>query len=126
MNKARRLAAVVAAIAFVFVIDSAAHEGPEKEWLERLQRPDNHKHPERKSDPKHLLCCGEADIVQTRFKVEYVGGPHPQDQWHAWLNGVWVLIPPDKILQEYAPNGRAYLFVLAGTIQCFVRPKGGL
>ena len=26
----------------------------------------------------------------------------------------------------HAPNGQPYLFVLAGTIQCFVRPKGGL
>jgi hypothetical protein len=27
---------------------------------------------------------------------------------------------------DYAPDGRPYLFMLAGTIQCFVRPKGGL
>jgi hypothetical protein len=36
------------------------------------------------------------------------------------------LIPPEKILHEHAPNGETLLFVLAGTIQCFVRPKGGL
>ena len=36
----------------------------------------------------------------------------------------WVLIPPEKIVPDYAPDGRAYLFMLAGTIQCFVRPMG--
>ena len=35
-------------------------------------------------------------------------------------------IPPEKILKEFAPDDQAHLFVLAGTIQCFVRPKGGL
>ena len=28
-------------------------------------------------------------------------------------------IPPEKIVKDYAPNGQPYLFVLAGTIQCF-------
>jgi hypothetical protein len=27
---------------------------------------------------------------------------------------------------DFAPDGQAYLFLLAGTIQCFVKPKGGL
>jgi len=89
-------------------------------------RPDNHRHPERQSDPKSLFCCGEADIVKTKFKVENNGGRYPEDRWYAWLNGSWTPIPPEKVLQEYAPNGEAFLFVLAGTIQCFVRPKGGL
>jgi hypothetical protein len=103
-----------------------AHEGPHKEWLESLLRPDNHTHPERQSDRKSLFCCGEADIVKTRFRVENNGGRYPEDQWYAWLNESWTLIPPEKIVGEYAPNGEAFLFVLAGTIQCFVRPKGGL
>ena len=44
----------------------------------------------------------------------------------AWINDDWVLIPREKIVLDHAPNGEAYLFMLAGTIQCFVRPKGGL
>jgi quercetin dioxygenase-like cupin family protein len=36
----------------------------------------------------------------------------------------WVLIPPEKIVPDHAPDGQAYLFMLAGTIQCFVRPRG--
>jgi hypothetical protein len=101
-------------------------DGPYKGWFQNLKRPDNAKHPYREQDPKSLYCCGAADVVRTKFKVESTGGPHPEDQWYAWLNDSWTLIPPEKINQEYAPNGQAYLFVLSGTIQCFVRPKGGL
>jgi hypothetical protein len=120
-------AAVLAAAACVPLPTIAVgHDGPHKDWFESLKRPDNYLYPQRRADPKSLYCCGEADIVKTKFKVEYTGGPYPEDNWYAWLNGSWTLVPPDKILQEYAPDGEAYLFVLAGTIQCFVRPSGGL
>jgi hypothetical protein len=101
-------------------------DGPNKAWFENLQRPDNHLHPERRIDPKSLYCCGEADVVKTRFKVESGGGPHPEDTWYAWLNEAWVQIPPDKIIKDLSPTGEALLFLLAETIQCFVPPKGGL
>ena len=97
---------------------------PNKAWFENLQRPDNHLHPYR--DPKSLYCCGEADVVRTKFKVEGNGGSHPEDAWYAWLNETWVQIPPEKIVRDFSPTGEALLFVLAGTIQCFVPPKGGL
>jgi hypothetical protein len=45
---------------------------------------------------------------------------------YAWLNESWTLIPPEKIIRESSPNRDAFLFVLAGTIQCFVPPKGGV
>jgi hypothetical protein len=35
-------------------------------------------------------------------------------------------VPPDKIVPDYAPDGRACVFVLYGVIQCLVRPRGGL
>ena len=53
------------------------------------------------------------------------------------LRGKWVLIPPNKIVPDYAPDGRGYLFAVqklgalvfddgapdyAG-IMCFVRPR---
>ena len=38
---------------------------------------------------------------------------YPEDRWYAWLNDTWVLIPPDKIVPDYAPDGQAYLFVWA-------------
>jgi hypothetical protein len=101
-------------------------EGPNKLWFERLQRPDNHLAPYRNIDPKSLFCCGIADTVRTKFKVEPGNARHPEDRWYAWLKDEWTPIPPEKIGPDFAPDGQAYLFLLAGTIQCFVRPKGGL
>jgi hypothetical protein len=101
-------------------------DGPYKEWFQNLQRPDNDRYPERRVDPKSLSCCGAADVVKTRFKVESNGGPYPEDIWFAWLNETWTRIPDEKIVKDYAPNGQPYLFLLAGTIQCFVRPRGGI
>ena len=51
------------------------------------------------------------------------------------LKGKWVRIPPTKIIPDFAPDGKAYLFVLKSydphgndydeKIVCFVRPNGG-
>ena len=101
-------------------------DGPNKEFLKNLQRPDNWKNPSRWPNPSSLSCCDAGDTVQTKFKVEQGDGPHPEDRWYAWINGEWVLVPPDKIVPDYAPDGTPYLFMMAGTIQCFVRPRGGL
>ena len=62
-------------------------DGPYKEWFQNLQRPDNDQHPERRIDPKSLSCCGAADLVKTRFKVESGGGQYPEDRWFAWRQG---------------------------------------
>src|SRR5262245_37124130 len=98
-------AAVWAATVYLALISNgAAHDGPRKDWLEGLLRPDNDRHPERQLDPKSLYCCGEADIVTTKFKVENAGGQYPEDRWYAWLNESWTLIPPEKVLEEFAPN----------------------
>jgi hypothetical protein len=37
-------------------------------------------------------------------------------------------VPAEKIVKNYAPDGRAYLFISIGdnTIMCFVRSKGGI
>ena len=124
----KRMAAILAAAAPLCPA-AWAHEwpaGPNKHYLENLQRPDNAKSPERWTDPKSLMCCGVADTVKTQFRIEPAGGPHPEDRWYAWLKEEWVLVPPEKIVPDFAPDGQPYLFLLAGTIQCFVRPKGGL
>ena len=44
-------------------------------------------------------------------------GPYPEDRWYAWLDGEWVRVPPDRIVPDYAPDGRAYVFVMYGVIQ---------
>jgi hypothetical protein len=41
-------------------------DGPNKEFLKDLQRPDNHKHPER--DLRVRSCCDAGDTVRTKFK----------------------------------------------------------
>jgi hypothetical protein len=131
-GSARRMhrAILAAAMAIAFPTSVGAHgdwpDGPHQHWFESLQRPDNQSHPSRQLDPKSLFCCGAADVVKTKFKVENVGGRHPEDVWYAWLEGKWTRIPPEKIVQDHAPDGEAHLFLLAGTIQCFVRPKGGI
>ncbi|MFL6798184.1 MAG: hypothetical protein ACJ8F3_12300 [Xanthobacteraceae bacterium] len=99
-------------------------DGPNKTWFERLKRPDNYSNPRR--DPKSRFCCGVADTVKTQFRVESGDEEYPEDRWYAWLDGEWVRIPPEKIVKEHAPDGQAYLFLLAKTIQCFVPPRGGL
>ena len=110
-------------------------DGPIKNFLRDLQRPDNDRHPER--DKHARSCCDAGDTVQTKFKVEPGHGKHPDDRWYAWLNQRWVLIPHDKIVSSHAPDGQAYLFLMdfASEIEgrpafkiivCFVRPKGGL
>jgi hypothetical protein len=73
-------AILVAAVVLARPTIGIAHDGPLKEWLEGLKRPDNDRHPERHQNWKSLFCCGEADIVKTKFKVEYTGGPYPEDQ----------------------------------------------
>lgn len=136
----RSTSAVVlaAGISFGFIPEALAGgewpDSPNKAWFEKLQRPDNDKHPER--DPSVQSCCGAADTVQTRFRVQPAGA-YPEDRWYAWLNDQWVAIPSEVIVPEYAPDGRAYLFVIdvpadfdherdQKLIACFVRPRGGL
>jgi hypothetical protein len=99
-------------------------EGPNTAFFKNLQRPDNDMHPYR--DGKSRFCCGIADTVKTKFKVEIGNAKYPEDTWYAWLDDQWTLIPAEKIVQDHAPNGRPYLFMLGKTIQCFVRPKAGL
>jgi hypothetical protein len=42
----------------------------------------------------------------------------------AWLNDDWVIEPPDKIVQHYAPGGEPYLFILAGRVSERLTPRG--
>jgi hypothetical protein len=99
-------------------------DGPNKGWFQGLQRPDNHKNLHR--DEKSRFCCGIADTVKTKFWVVAGDERYPEDRWYAWLKEQWTPIPPEKIVQDHAPDGQPYLFMLADTVQCFVRPRGGL
>jgi|SRR5215831_19516542 len=95
------------------------------EWFKNLKRPDGRANPH--WDEKSRYCCDVADAVKTKFRVEKADGTnYPEDVWYAWLKEKWVRIPPEKIIDGFAPNGEGYVFLMAGTIQCFVRPKGGI
>jgi len=98
--------------------------GPTRDYLRNLRRPDSGRY--QFETQGVILCCDESESVDTKFKVEPGDGPHPEDRWYAWLDGKWVLVPPERIVPDYAPDGRAYVFVTFGVIQCFVRPRGGL
>ena len=52
-----------------------------------------------------LYCCGIADTVKTKFKVEPGDGKHPDDRWYAWLKEEWVAIPAEKTVPDFAPDG---------------------
>ena len=81
--------------------------GPLRDFLEGLQAPDFPY-----VDGAPTSCCGAGDVVDTKFKVEPGDEKHPQDTWYAMLKGKWVRIPPTKIIPDFAPDGKAYLFVL--------------
>lgn len=81
-------------------------DGPNRLWFENLQRPDNHLAPERWTDPKSLYCCGIADTVKTKFKVEPGDGKHPDDRWYAWLKEEWVAIRRKRPCPTSHPMGR--------------------
>jgi hypothetical protein len=111
--------------------DRPKHEwpdGPNRDFLKNLQRPDNHK---RYRDPHAQSCCDAADTVQTKFKAEAGDGPHPEDQEHAWLNEKWASIPSDKIFLTSAPTGAPFVLDVPADFEglsgfreivCFVRP----
>jgi len=135
-----RATLVIAALSALAASPAAAGgewpDGPNKQWFKGLQRPDNHKFPDRDLDS--MTCCGPGDVVKTRFRVELATGAYPRDVWYALLDDVWVRIPEDRIVPDHAPDGQAHLFVINvdaehdwgapnhNAIICFVRPRGGL
>lgn len=95
------------------------------QWFKALKRPDGQKNPD--WDEKSRYCCDIADAVKTKFKLKKADGArYPKDAWYAWINDNWLQIPSEKIVEGFAPNGEGYVFLMAGTIQCFVRPRSGI
>ena len=135
-----RATLVIAALSALTASPAAAGgewpDGPNKQWFKGLQRPDNHKFPDRDADS--MTCCGPGDVVKTRFRVDLASSAYPRDVWYALLDNVWVRIPEDRIVPDHAPDGQAHLFVINvaaehdwgapnhDAIICFVRPRGGL
>ena len=109
-----RATLIIAALSALTALPAAAGgewpDGPNKQWFKGLQRPDNHKFPDRDADS--LTCCGPGDVVKTRFRVDLASSAYPRDVWYALLDNVWVRIPEDRIVPDHAPDGQAHLFVI--------------
>ena len=76
-------------------------------------------------DHKSLFCCGIADTVKTKFKVEPGDERYPEDRWYAWLKDDWVRVPAEKIVTDFAPDGQAYLFSARRYNSMLHAAKGG-
>ena len=126
----------VAAVSVLLAFASAfAHEHPkdnlDAHFLDTLERPDNAANPARNMAGtfNSRLCCTDQDAVKVNYEmVVPQGGKYPEPEWYVWIDldgtGVKrVRVPREKIVEDYAPTGQAYAFVLGHTIQCFVRPQ---
>jgi len=131
---------VSCSIAALFVLlaglcPAFAHEhpkgNPDSHFLDTLERPDNAANPSRnmRGTFNSRLCCTDHDAVKVDYEmVVPEGGKYPEPEWYVWIDldgrGMRrVHVPPEKIVQDYAPTGQAYAFVLGQSIQCFVRPQ---
>jgi hypothetical protein len=127
---------VAALSAFLaFASPAFAHEHPkdnfDAHFLDTLERPDNAANPARNlaGTFNSRLCCTDQDAVKVEYEMVVPdGGKYPEPEWYVWIDldgtGVKrVRVPPEKIVDAYAPTGQAYAFVLGHTIQCFVRPQ---
>jgi hypothetical protein len=127
------IAALFALLACAF--PSFAHEhpknNPDSHFLDSLERPDNASNPSRNMAGtfNSRLCCTNQDAVKVDYEmVVPEGSKYPEPEWYVWIDldgkGVKrVRVPPEKIVEDYAPTGQAYAFVFGHLIQCFVRPQ---
>src|SRR5258708_18123265 len=102
-------------------------DNPDRRFLDMLERPDNATNLSR--DMRSRLCCTDKDAVKVDYELVLpAGGKYPEPDWYVWIDldgkgAKRVRVPPEKIVQEYAPTGQAYAFILGQSIQCFVRPQ---
>jgi hypothetical protein len=127
------VAAVTALLAFA--VPAFAHDHPktnlDAHFLDTLERPDNAANPARNMAGtfNSRLCCTDQDAVKVDYEMVLPdGAKYPEPEWYVWIDldgtGVKrVRVPPEKIVEDYAPTGQAYAFVLGQSIQCFVRPQ---
>ncbi len=104
----------------------------DRKFLDNLQRPDNR--PDDRRDKKSKSCCTDKDAVKVEYKmVVPEGDRYPEPEWYVSLQSYqpdgtpgqysWLKVPPDKIVDEYSLSGQAYVYLIAHSIQCFVRPQ---
>ena len=119
--------ALLASSSFSALAHEHSIDNPDSRFLDALERPDNAANPSR--DVRSRLCCTDKDAVKVDYELVLpAGGKYPEPDWYVWIDldgkgAKRVRVPPEKIVQEYAPTGQAYAFVLGQSIQCFVRPQ---
>jgi hypothetical protein len=91
-----RIAGILATLATSStLVASDWPDGPNKDFFQKLQRPDvwepwdgdSNSYPGRS-------CCGPGEVVKTQFRVVPADATHPLDAWFAWLKNNWVQIFP--------------------------------
>jgi hypothetical protein len=98
-----------------------------REWFKRLAPPGR--------NPALWSCCGESDVVHTKFRVNKKDGT---DEWMYFTSaGTWKVVPPDIILwdkiNDPMNDGQARLWASPylkdpdGTPKpiCFIPPRSG-
>lgn len=74
------------------------------DWYGKLRRPDN-----------GGSCCNNKDCRPTRAYVDDDGN------WRAQIDGKWVPVPKDVVLNTRAPDGNSHICTNdLGIIRCFI------
>ena len=108
-TRAALLLALILAPTNVALAGDVWPDSANKRFCESLQRPDNYK---RLYQDKHSKsCCGPGDVVKTKFRVVPADNSYAKDAWFAWAQRSGVRIPYDKIVPDYAPDGKT-IFLL--------------
>jgi hypothetical protein len=67
-------------------------------------------------DYRGFSCCDDSDCRPVRADAGIDG------QWRAWVDGRWVPVPPNAVLQIKSPDGRNHICMSPGAVEprCFV------
>lgn len=67
-------------------------------------------------DRRGYGCCDNTDCRPTRAYVDEAG------RWRAMVDGEWMVVPPDAVLQIPSPDGRSHVCHTPGALEprCFV------
>lgn len=66
-------------------------------------------------DRRGFSCCNEHDCAPVRADYTPAG-------WQVWMEGRWIPVPPDAVLNIPSPDGRSHACMTPGALQprCFV------
>lgn len=118
-----RVLLLLLALASTAMAQDAPKQSPKSLWFESLRHPvTNHG------------CCSEADCATTAARLDAdgvwrvpVADRIVAGRWVPVVNGEWVPVPPETIIQDKEPYDgmSAYVCWVHGQVYCFVRPGSG-